>query len=381
MLDLFSQNVFRADDSAVSPLSRRVPARPTRGCSAQITDAVRMPIGTASSVVRHYATTLTDEPERGRAHHARAPWSAGRGRSTAATSAARCPRTSRGGRSPGWSWADVLPHFRAIETRSGLRRTRCTGPTGRYSCAGSPNSTAAQHRSLNAATEMGYRLGRRSQRCDAGRAAAAGSRRGAAEHRRRHPDRARRRLPAARARSAQSDAAWPTPAWCGSGSIEGGRSAVDCVGPDGAVRADGGSNRVVRRCNRIGTSPDAVRYRPRGVCWRAGIPVVVDLAGRACGRAIIPNGCCRWTGRRPTTCPPLEAVLTTPNGLEIRPYTRGFGAMVGGRRRRSGRPAAHRCRADAAPVARQGQRGVRRPDGAADHRAPLRQRARTMWRR
>ena len=28
--------------------------------------------------------------------------------------------------------------------------------------------------------------------------------------------------------------------------------------------------------------------------------------------------------------PPLEAILTTPNGLEIRPYTRGFGAMVEG---------------------------------------------------
>ncbi len=28
--------------------------------------------------------------------------------------------------------------------------------------------------------------------------------------------------------------------------------------------------------------------------------------------------------------PPLEAILTTPNGLEVRPYTRGFGAMVEG---------------------------------------------------
>ena len=28
--------------------------------------------------------------------------------------------------------------------------------------------------------------------------------------------------------------------------------------------------------------------------------------------------------------PPLEALLITPNGLEIRPYTRGFGAMVEG---------------------------------------------------
>ena len=30
--------------------------------------------------------------------------------------------------------------------------------------------------------------------------------------------------------------------------------------------------------------------------------------------------------------PPLEAVLTTSDGLEIRPYTAGFGAMVSGRR-------------------------------------------------
>ena len=30
--------------------------------------------------------------------------------------------------------------------------------------------------------------------------------------------------------------------------------------------------------------------------------------------------------------PPLEAVLTTDDGVEIRPYTAGFGAMVSGRR-------------------------------------------------
>ena len=75
---------------------------------------VRMPIGAASSVVRHYATTLTDEPS-GSDTSCAARWSADPGRSTAATSAARCPRTSRAGQLPGWSWADVLPHFRAIE--------------------------------------------------------------------------------------------------------------------------------------------------------------------------------------------------------------------------------------------------------------------------
>ncbi len=30
--------------------------------------------------------------------------------------------------------------------------------------------------------------------------------------------------------------------------------------------------------------------------------------------------------------PPLEAMLTTDDGLEIRPYTAGFGAMVSGSR-------------------------------------------------
>ena len=43
-------------------------------------------------------------------------WSAGPARSTVVTSAGGFPVTSTAGRSPGWAWNDVLPHFIAIET-------------------------------------------------------------------------------------------------------------------------------------------------------------------------------------------------------------------------------------------------------------------------
>ena len=74
-----------------------------------------MPIGAASSVVRHYVTTLTERTETGRARHA---WRGGRrvrcGQRRLLLSR-HCPRTSTVGHCPGWSWDDVLPHFRAIE--------------------------------------------------------------------------------------------------------------------------------------------------------------------------------------------------------------------------------------------------------------------------
>ena len=73
--------------------------------------------------------------------------------------------------------------------------------------------------------------------------------------------------------------------------------------------------------------------------------------------------------------PPLEAVLTT-DGLEIRPYTAGFGAMVSGRR---DDPADHPHIGVA--LMQPESRGrvtlaSADPDVAAGHRTPLRQRAR-----
>jgi choline dehydrogenase len=81
----------------------------------QISDGLRLPIGTASSVVRRYPTTLTDDPLR----HAQIMRGSVVGGSGAVNGGYFCRglRTDFDGWGlPGWTWADVLPHFRAIET-------------------------------------------------------------------------------------------------------------------------------------------------------------------------------------------------------------------------------------------------------------------------
>ena len=83
--------------------------------SAQITDAVRMPIGAASSVVRHYATTLTDEPVRV-GHIMRGAVVGGSGAVNGGYFCRASPEDFESWSVPGWSWDDVLPHFRAVET-------------------------------------------------------------------------------------------------------------------------------------------------------------------------------------------------------------------------------------------------------------------------
>jgi choline dehydrogenase-like flavoprotein len=69
---------------------------------------------------------------------------------------------------------------------------------------------------------------------------------------------------------------------------------------------------------------------PQDTLTAAGVPVQVDLpVGTASSdhpEWVLPVD---WTETH--GLPPLEAVLTT-DGLEIRPYTAGFGAMVSGRR-------------------------------------------------
>ena len=122
---------------------------------AQISNGLRLPIGDASSVVRRYPTILTEDPER----HAQIMRGAVVGGSGAVNGGYFCrglPTDFDGWGLPGWTWADVLPHFRAIETDLDFN-TPLHGSTGRSSFAGFPNSMAAQHRSCDSAGEAGYR--------------------------------------------------------------------------------------------------------------------------------------------------------------------------------------------------------------------------------
>lgn len=83
--------------------------------AAQITDALRLPIGAASSVVRHYASVLTEHPPR----HTEIIRGSVVGGSGAVNGGYFCrglPGDFDRWAVPGWGWDDVLPHFRAIET-------------------------------------------------------------------------------------------------------------------------------------------------------------------------------------------------------------------------------------------------------------------------
>ena len=73
-----------------------------------------MPIGAASSVVRHYATTLTDEPIR-TGHIMRGAVVGGSGAVNGGYFCRALPEDFDRWALAGWSWADVLPHFLAVE--------------------------------------------------------------------------------------------------------------------------------------------------------------------------------------------------------------------------------------------------------------------------
>ena len=141
--------------------------------------------------------------------------------------------------------------------------------------------------------------------------------------------------------------------------------------PGWARRLDRRADCAVRRGNRIGAPPAAVRYRSRGYACGRGHSRVVDspVGVRTSDHPewVLPVD---WT---PThDLPPLEAILTTPMASRSG-RTQGLRRDGGGRRRRSRRPAAHRRFADAAQVQGQSDGWCPAIPGCPDHRASLRQ--------
>jgi choline dehydrogenase len=326
--------------SAGSVLAERLSADPARRVTvvesgpgpsdprvvSQISDGLRLPIGTASSVVRHYMTTLTEQTPR-RAQITRGAVVGGSGAINGGYFCRGLPEDFDRWALPGWAWVDVLQHFQAIETDLDFANAMhgADGPilVRRVSefdgCTASfVDSVAAAGypwiRDLNGATPgapLSPGIGAVPLNINGGTRVGPG---GAFLQ----PAMDRTNLTVL------------TNTHAGRVRIVGGRAVgVDCVGPDGAV--DLTADRIVLCAGAIGSAHllmlsgvgPAEELRLAGVSVHANLPVGTGCVDHP--EWVLPID---W----PAThgLPPLEAVLTTSDGLEIRPYTAGFDALVHG---------------------------------------------------
>jgi choline dehydrogenase len=293
----------------------------------QISNGLRLPIGTASSVVQRYPTTLTDDPKRP-AQIMRGAVVGGSGAVNGGYFCRGLPTDFDGWGLPGWTWDDVLPHFRAIESDVDFDTTLhgSDGPILVRRVSEFDGCTASF---VQSAVEAGYQwiddlngatfeqplptgVGAVPLNINGGTRVGPGG-----AYLQPAMDRSNLTLLTnTRVRRVR---------------MEGARAVgVDCIGAEGAF--DLTADRIVLSAGAIGSAHLLMLsgIGPQSALRAAGVSVVADLpVGVACvdhPEWVLPVG---WSATH--GLPPLEAVLTT-GALEIRPYTAGFGAMVSGRR-------------------------------------------------
>ncbi|CAN3127334.1 Glucose-methanol-choline oxidoreductase [Mycobacterium sp. smrl_JER01] len=294
----------------------------------QISDGLRLPIGVASSVVRRYPTTLTDRPRRS-ALIMRGAVVGGSGAVNGGYFCRALPSDFDRWGVEGWSWDDVLPHFLAIENDLDFHTALhgSTGPITVRRVAEFDGCTAAfvdscreagfgwiddlngstPHRTLPAgvgAVPLNIERGTRVGPGGAFLQPALGR-----PNLRLRTDTSVRRLRFSAGRVV----------------------AVDCLGPDGAVTLT--ADRIVLCAGAIASAQLLMvsGVGPRRVLGAAGVDMVLDLPVGV-DTVDHPEWVLPVSWPPSHGVPPLEAVLTTQDGLEIRPYTTGFGAMMTGRR-------------------------------------------------
>lgn len=282
-----------------------------------------LPIGVDSTVARQHRTTLTQNPVRS-ADIVRGRVLGGSGAINGGYFCRAWPADFAAWAVPGWSWPDVLPHYRAIETDHDFGDGAEHGAAGpvpvrrlsEFAASSQAFRDAAGGRypwidDLNAAAGVRPGLGAVPLNIDD-----TGHRHGPGEV----------YLTAARGRDNLTVLAGTRALrvlFDGDCAV-----GVRCLGPDGVV--DRYADRIVLCAGAIesahllllsGIGPAA---QLRGI----GVPVVADLpVGVACAdhpEWVVPTTWPAEPGR-----PPLELLLTTEE-LEIRPYTWGFAAMTGG---------------------------------------------------
>ncbi len=292
----------------------------------QITDGLRLPIGAASSVVRRYRTTLTDGPKR-YAQIMRGAVVGGSGAINGGYFCRALPSDMDGWAMPGWSWDDVLPHFKAIENDVDFDNPLhgSDGPITVRRVVEFDGCTAAF---VESARRAGFGwiddLNGSTPECPLPSGVGAvplniygGNRIG--------PGSAFLVPALERANLTLLTGTQVRRIQVADGRV----AALDCRGPLGGIVLT--ADRVVLCAGAIGSAHLLMLsgLGPAQVLRRAGVPVEVDLPVGVDTvdhpEWVLPVSC------QPThAVPPLEAVLSTQDGLEIRSYTAGFGAMMSG---------------------------------------------------
>lgn len=104
-----------ANERCVVTVVEAGPAVVDPSIRAMVADGWVLPIGAVSPVVRRFETVLTDRPRRV-TNVVRGEVVGGSGAVNGGYFCRGLPRDFDGWGIPGWSWSDVLPHFRDIET-------------------------------------------------------------------------------------------------------------------------------------------------------------------------------------------------------------------------------------------------------------------------
>ena len=289
---------------------------------AETANGLRLPVGDASPLVQRYQTELTERPAR-QSTIVRGATIGGSGAVNGGYFCRGLPRDFDGYRLPGWAWSDVIGHFRAIETDLDF-----TGPAHgddgpipvrrTHEIIGSTESfvTSVEQAGFTWIPDLN----------DVARASVGvgavplnivdGVRTGSG---------AAYLLPAL----GRANLSVLTQTRAMRLRFSGNRTVgVDAVGPGGPISAT--ADRIVLSAGAIESAHllmlsgigDAAMLRAAGVDVVAGLPV-----GMACSdhpEWVLPTEWEVAPGR-----PVLEVVLSTPDDLEIRPYTGGFVSMVG----------------------------------------------------
>lgn len=293
------------------------------GLLAHTTNGLLLPIGAGSPLVERYQTRLTDRPVR---QHpiVRGTTVGGSGAVNGGYFCRALPRDFDRAPLPGWGWSDVLEHFRAIETDLDFGGP-AHGKNGPIPVRRTREMTGASEAFISAAERAGFAW--IDDLNDSGPELVAGL--GAVP------------LNIVDGVRIGSGAAYLLPALARPNLtlLERTRAArlrfsgaaavgVDAIGPDGPVTL--AADRIVLCAGAIRTAQLLMvsGVGEEAMLRAAGVPLVAPLpVGMSCSdhpEWVLPTN---WTvapGR-----PVLEVVLSTADGIEVRPYTGGFVAMTG----------------------------------------------------